>query len=75
MDKVIRYILSNILEYFESLFNFSRESFIFYRYYKGGLWYKHEMSGELPNCYGSFWARYDKINKYTDIIKIENYGK
>ena len=73
MDKIIKYTLSYFIEYFECLFNFSRESFILYRYYKGGVWYKHEMSGELPGCYGSFWADYGTINEYTNIIKIENY--
>lgn len=71
--KLIKYIISYIIEYLEFLFNFSRESIILYRYYKGGKWYKHEMSGELPNCYGSFWANYGKINRYTNIIKTENY--
>lgn len=45
-----------------------------YRAIVGGHWCKHSMNGELPNCYGSFWAKYGKINRYTDIVKEEDYN-
>ncbi len=73
MIKLIKYTLKSVLEYFELLFNFQIEDFRLYRYYKGGTWYKHEMSGELPGCYGSFWADYGKLNRYTNVVKKEIY--
>lgn len=69
-----------LLKYFKFFFLdiadfLSLENYRFYRMLIGGKWYKHNMSGELPNCYGSFWARYGKLNKYTDIVKEEDYKK
>lgn len=74
MKIFIKYILIGFIEWFEIIFKIDRSDFRLYRYYKGGIWYKHKMNGELPNCYGSYWAKYGKINRYTDIVKIENYG-
>lgn len=61
------YSLAGIIEFLEL------DRFRVYRAYKGGIWYKHQLNGELPNCYGTFWANYGKINRYTDIIKTEDY--
>lgn len=46
--KYFKYTLKDITEFL------SLEDFRFYRCFCGGIWYKHDMSGELPNCYGSF---------------------
>ena len=74
MKNLIKYTLSGFFNWFEIMFNFDRSDFRLYRYFKGGIWYKHQMNGELPRCYGSYWAKYGKVNRYTDIIKTENYG-
>lgn len=72
--------MNKITKYFKFLFTdiadfLELSKFRWYRAYKGGNWYKHQMNGELPNCYGSFWATYGKINRYADIMKQENYCK
>ena len=67
--KYFKYLLIDIAEFL------SLENYRFYRCFSGGIWYKHSMSGELLGCYGNFWARYNKLNRYTDVIKIENYEK
>jgi hypothetical protein len=51
--------------------------FKWYRKWRGGVWYKHEftdyaMQISLPPC-STFWARYGKINRYTDVIETEDY--
>ena len=69
LKKYIKYTLRDICESLEF------ERFRFYRALVGGKWYKHQMNGELPNCYGAFWAQYGKIDRYTDIIKEEDYTK
>lgn len=51
--------------------------FKWYRKWQGGVWYKHEFTHDamqitLPPC-STFWARYGKINRYTDVIKTEDY--
>jgi hypothetical protein len=65
--KYFKYLLIDIADFL------SLEKFRLYRMLLGGKWYKHTMNGELPNCYGSFWARYGKINRYTYIVKEEQY--
>jgi len=35
-----------------------------YRKLKGGVWYKHKNT----------WARYGELNRFTKVIKIENYA-
>ncbi len=45
-----------------------------YRFFCGGVWYRHEMTGELPGCYGSWWSRkYDHHPRYEAITEIEAY--
>jgi len=67
--KYFSYLSITIIEFLEL------DKFRVYRAYKGGIWYNHQLNGELPNCYGTFWAKYGKINRYTDIIKTEDYTK
>ena len=52
-------------------------NFKWWRKWQGGVWYKHEFTHDamqisLPPC-SSFWARYGKINRYTDVIETEDY--
>lgn len=53
--------------------------FKWYRKLKKGNWYKHQFTRdaqELTFTEGkTFWARYNKINRYSIIVKIENYYK
>lgn len=38
----------------------------------GGKWYKQEMSGELPMCYGYWWTKEPlKPHRYHYTSKIE----
>lgn len=47
----------------------------FYRKLKGGIWYKHQNTYQLPGLFGEFfWFRQEKINRYTKCILIENYN-
>ena len=47
----------------------------FYRKWKGGIWYKHQNTYQLPGLLGEFfWFRQEKINRYTKFILIENYN-
>ena len=49
--------------------------FKFYRKWKGGIWYKHQNTYQLPGLLGEFfWFRQEKINRYTKFILIENYN-
>ncbi len=48
-----------------------------YRRLKKGTWYKHKLTNdasEICLCPGvTFWARYNKLNRYTDVVKVETY--
>jgi hypothetical protein len=49
-------------------------NFKLYRKFKGGIWYKHYNTFQLSGLYFKyFWSNYNKINKFTKVIKIENY--
>lgn len=69
MKKYLHYTFEAIADFFEL------QKFRFYRAYKGGVWYKHCMSGELPGCYGCYWARYGYMNRFTDVVAKEDYTK
>ena len=48
-----------------------------YRKIRKGIWYKHQFTKDaeqitLPYL-GTFWAKYGKINRYSNIIEIESY--
>jgi hypothetical protein len=51
--------------------------FKFWRKFKGGTWYKHQFTEdaeELTFPQGkTWWARYGKINRYSNVIAIEVY--
>jgi len=51
--------------------------FKFLRKYKGGTWYKHRFTKDAEQLTfaegGTWWARYGKINRYSDVIKVEQY--
>ncbi len=52
--------------------------FKWYRKLRKGTWYKHsftEDAQELTFVAGNtWWARYGKINRYSNVIKTENYN-
>lgn len=50
-------------------------NFKFYRKYKGGIWYKHQFTEDANNIglIGTFWARFSKNNRYTEILETEFY--
>jgi len=48
--------------------------FKWYRKWRGGRWYKHENTYQLPGLlFTSFWARYGEINRYTKVVDIEDF--
>jgi len=46
-----------------------------YRRWRGGVWYKHQFTKDAEELTftqgGTWWARHDKINRYSDVIAIE----
>lgn len=50
-----------------------------YRKHRKGVWYKHKFTVDalaLSTTFtGTWWARYSKINRYSDVIKTEDYDK
>jgi hypothetical protein len=70
--------MKRIKNYYKYLFQSIDESFInifrIYRAIRGGKWFKHEMTGQLPGCYGSWWSRdKDHHPRYEAITKKEDY--
>ena len=53
------------------------KQFKFWRKLKGGTWYKHQFTKdaeELTFPQGkTWWARYGKINRYSNVIATEVY--
>lgn len=51
--------------------------FKLFRKIKGGLWYKHQFTKdaeELTFSQGeTWWARYSKLNRYSNVIAVEQY--
>lgn len=48
--------------------------FKWFRKLVGGKWFKYSMTGELPNCYGSWWQIGKRpIHRYCEIIADEKY--
>jgi len=51
--------------------------FKFWRKLKGGTWYKHQFikdAEELTFPQGkTWWTRYGKINRYSNVITTEDY--
>lgn len=52
--------------------------FKWYRKLKGGDWWQHQFSRDAMQLQfppgKTFWARYPKINRYSDIINHEYYN-
>lgn len=47
-----------------------------YRKLAKTIWYKHRNTYQLSGLiFSSFWAKYGEINRFTKVIKIENYGR
>jgi hypothetical protein len=53
--------------------------FKWYRKRKGGDWWKHQFTkdAEQINIFISktYWARYPKLNRYTEVIEHEYYER
>ncbi len=51
--------------------------FKWFRKYKGGVWYKHEFTLDSMDIsiipFQTFWARYGELNRYTKVIKTEEW--
>ena len=46
-----------------------------YRKWRKGNWYKHQNTYQLSGLiFNYFWARYGELNRYTKVIKTEEYG-
>ena len=52
-------------------------NFNWYRRFKGGVWYQHQFTQYAQwicsTWTGKFWVGYGEINKYSNVIKEENY--
>ena len=47
-----------------------------YRKLVGGIWYKYQMTGQLPGCYGSFWNNeLWPSHRYYIVTSVEIYEK
>ena len=69
----IYYTLIGINDWF-TIFNIDFRNSLIVRAIIGGTWYKQTMSGELPNCYGSWWTKNPiKPHRFHYTEKIENY--
>lgn len=59
--------------YFDYYFN----NYKWYRKWRKGVWYKHKFTNDALDLsitfQGAFWARYGKINRYSDVIQTETY--
>jgi hypothetical protein len=45
-----------------------------YRRFRKGIWYKHYNLYQIPGLYFTyFWARYPKINGFSEVRVIEDY--
>lgn len=49
--------------------------FKWYRKRKGGIWYKHQNTYQLPGLtFSYFWTNeYGTINRYTKVVETEDY--
>lgn len=50
-----------------------------YREFRGGIWFKHRFTKDAEGITfsegGTWWARYGKINRYSDVVDSEDYRK
>ena len=53
--------------------------YVWYRKLRGGKWYQHQFTRDaLEICItfqGTWWAKYGKVNRYSEIIKEENFDE
>jgi hypothetical protein len=53
------------------------KKFKWYRRLSGGKWHKHEFTRDAQEIcvtfVGTWWARYGKINRYSNVIEEECY--
>ena len=51
--------------------------FKWYRKFRKCTWYKHQFTNDALqlsyNLTGTFWALYDNINRYSNVIEIESW--
>jgi hypothetical protein len=74
MKKFLYYFCINVNEYLSTIFQIDFRKLQIVRYLIGGTWYKQTMSGELPNCYGSWWTKEPlKPHRFHYTEKIETY--
>jgi hypothetical protein len=74
MKKFLYYFFKELNEFTSITFNIDFRKLQIIRGIIGGVWYKQTMSGELPNCYGSWWTQSPlKPHIYHFTEKIENY--
>ncbi len=52
-----------------------------YKWYRksvGSFWYKHQFTKDANELTftagGTWWARYNQCNRYSQVIEIETYG-
>jgi len=50
------------------------KNFRWFRKYIGGDWFKYQMTGQLPGCWGSWWT-IKKLppHRYYELIKTESF--
>ena len=52
--------------------------YMWYRNLRGGTWYLHEFTKDAEDITfqqgNRWWARYPKINRYSDVVENETYG-
>jgi hypothetical protein len=84
-DKIIK-LAESILEKEKEIKQMTKQRFIdtyfkkykWYRRLVGGTWYKHQFTRDAQELcisfVGTWWARYNQINRYSKVIKIETYG-
>jgi hypothetical protein len=53
--------------------------FRWYRKLRKRIWYKHQFTKDALDLsfsfQGTFWALYDKINRYSDVVETQNFEK
>ena len=70
----IRYTLIGINDWLSIVFNIDFKDSSIIRAVIGGTWHKQTMTGEMPNCYGSWWTRNPlKPHRFHYTEKIETY--
>ena len=54
------------------------KNYKWYRKFKKGTWYKHQFTKDAEELTfpqgNTWWARYGIINRYSNVINIENYN-